>query len=264
VTTADRQLTGRRVFRLLAAVVVTALLAAGFFAGRSWLDGRESTNSFGGSGLSLVAVGDRSVPVHLSGNTLDGETLDIADWRGQVVVVNVWGSWCGPCRGEAPRLAEVYEATRSLPVQFVGIDVRDGRAPALAFERRYGIRYPSFFDEDGAMLLAFAGSIPVGAVPSTVVLDSEGRIAASNTGVIDAVTLRGLIDDVLAEDETDTLARGPANAATGAAYRPGTFEVHRRGPWACTARKARRFHRVALGGHRDQDRDWEPCGVGGA
>jgi thiol-disulfide isomerase/thioredoxin len=212
---------------LLAAVLVTVLLTAGVFAGKLWLDGREATNTLGRSGLSLVAVGDRSEPIDLSGETLDGETLDVADWRGQVVVVNVWGSWCGPCREEAPDLVEVYESTRTLPVQFVGIDVRDGRSSALAFQRRYGIRYPSFFDEEGRLLLAFTGSVPVGAVPSTVVLDPDGRIAASNAGVIDAVTLRGLIDDVLAEETTDTPALGPVSAATNEAYHPA--------PWSGTA-----------------------------
>lgn len=204
--TAGRRPTGRRVVHLLGALVATVLLATALFAGRSWLDGRGSANSSGESALTLVAAGDRSAPIELAGETLDGEMLDVASWRGQVVVVNVWGSWCGPCREEAPDLVEVHEATRSLPVQFVGIDVRDGRAPALAFQRRYGIRYPSLFDEDGRLLLAFTGKAPVSAVPSTVVLDTEGRVAASNAGVIDAATLRGIIDDVLAEEKTDPSA----------------------------------------------------------
>ena len=120
-----------------------------------------------------MAPSDRHEPVDLSGETLDGSQLDLADYRGQVVVVNYWASWCGPCRGEAPALVE---AQRRLPdVQFVGLDRNDdSQANALAFTRTFDVPYPSLYDSDGKLLLAFNGAVPPTSLPSTIVLDAEG------------------------------------------------------------------------------------------
>lgn len=195
-------------------VVATLVLLAWytFSAYRSWtqtLPTPETSTSSGSAdapaiGLSNISPEERGDPIALAGRTLTGGDLDLAQWRGEVVVVNVWGSWCTPCREEAPDLARVYRDTRHLPVQFLGIDVRDGLEPARAFVHRYGIGYPSLFDRAGSSLRAFEGVIPVSAVPSTVVLDRAGRVAAANVGKIDARTLRRLVDDVLAEPTTRT------------------------------------------------------------
>lgn len=165
--------------------------------------GRGGTEGFS-TGLTRVDVADRGSPVLLEGETLTGETLETRDWLGSVVVVNVWGSWCVPCREEAPELVGAYELTRDQGVEFVGIDVRDQLTQARGFVESFGIDYPSFFDPDGSLLLNFSGTVPVSAVPSTVVLDQQGRVAASVIGAVDETTLTGLIDDVLAEDRPRT------------------------------------------------------------
>jgi len=142
----------------------------------------------GSAGIDLPEV---------QGRTIDGGSLSLADLRGNVLVLNVWGSWCGPCRAEAPDLAEISAETMDQGVRFIGIDVRDNPAAARAFEREFGITYPSFDDQDGQVLASFAGVVPVSAVPSTIVVDQSGVIRASIVGKTDMRTLRGLIDDLL-------------------------------------------------------------------
>lgn len=149
----------------------------------------------GETGLTLYPGGRGIEAPPVRGSTVDGKDLALADLRGRVVVLNVWGTWCGPCRAEAPELAEVARRTRRDGVRFVGIDVRDNPAAARAFARRYDITYPSWDDQDGAVLAQFAGVIPVSAVPSTMVVDADGVIRARVIGRIDATTLRGLIKD---------------------------------------------------------------------
>ena len=144
----------------------------------------------------------------LRGGTLDGDRLDVSDWRGHVVVINAWGSWCGPCREEAPALRRVSEETKAAGVRFVGIDTRDNDAAGRAFAREFGITYPSLVDDSGRVMLAFGRTIPVAAVPSTVVVDRRGRIAARVIGAVTYSTLRGLVDDTLAEPKSQAEAEG--------------------------------------------------------
>ncbi len=129
----------------------------------------------GGDGtVRWVAPAKRTGAVALSGSTTDGTTVSVADWRGKLVVVNVWYASCAPCRIEAPDLAAIATATPD--VQFLGINTRDDAAAAQAFEKKFETPYPSLLDAStGAALLALRGTIPPQAVPSTVVLDTEGR-----------------------------------------------------------------------------------------
>ncbi len=149
------------------------------------------------TGLSVYPVDERMPAPDLEGITLDGEPLALADLSGHVVVLNVWGSWCSPCRAEGPELARLARETASEGVRFVGIDTRDTTAAAQAFVRTFDIPYPSVVDSDGQLLLQFEGIIPITAVPSTLVIDSQGDIAAKVVGQITYATLRGLIDDEL-------------------------------------------------------------------
>lgn len=139
----------------------------------------------------------RTAMPSVSGKTIEGRPIDLDDLRGRVLVLNVWGSWCGPCRAEAPDLARVSREVRDQGVRFVGIDVRDNPAAARAFARRYRIPYPSIDDQSGRILAAFAGVVPVSAVPSTIFVDRQGRIAARVVGGIDASTLRQVIADLV-------------------------------------------------------------------
>jgi thiol-disulfide isomerase/thioredoxin len=149
--------------------------------------------------VAAVAAAERDDPVRFAGTTLDGEPFDVRDHRGKVVVVNVWASWCPPCIAEAPDLQQVWDSSDADRVQFVGIDTQDNRAAALAHEKRFGVTYPSIDDDGGRVLLALRGSLPPKAIPSTLVLDRRGRVAARVLGQVPASTLRALVDDALAE-----------------------------------------------------------------
>ncbi|NYI77060.1 TlpA family protein disulfide reductase [Nocardioides panzhihuensis] len=179
------------------AVVILAIAA---ILGLGWWQLRETrsharTTDAGEVGLTLYA-GDEGIPLpDVEGKTIAGDSLSLADLRGHVIVLNVWGSWCAPCRAEAPDLAKISKESAPRGVRFVGIDVRDNPAAGLAFERKFGITYPSFNDQNGLVLASFTGIVPVSAVPSTLVIDRDGIIRARNIGRIDASTLRGLIED---------------------------------------------------------------------
>jgi peroxiredoxin len=150
--------------------------------------------------VETIPVADRAEPVALSGTLVDGGSWDSANARGRdVVVVNVWGSWCAPCVAEAPDLQKVWSGLQvdKAPVQFMGIDFREDPARGAAFAKKAGVTYPSLSDESGVLILALQGKAPT--VPTTLVLDSQGSIAARVNGPVAASTLRGLVDDVLAE-----------------------------------------------------------------
>lgn len=146
----------------------------------------------------LIAVADRQPAPMLSGTTLDGQPLDLADLRGEVVVLNFWASWCAPCRAEAPALNEVAAQTADKGVRFVGVNVKDDRAAAQAFERKQEVSYPSLHDQPGRLLLRFRKVVPQ-TPPTTLVLDREGRIAGFFAGQVRITDLLGPVEKVAAE-----------------------------------------------------------------
>jgi thiol-disulfide isomerase/thioredoxin len=153
----------------------------------------------GGDGsLTIVAPDQRTTAPQITGELLGGGTFDSATLSGQVVVYNVWGSWCAPCRKEAPALEAAARRTAGRAT-FVGLNTRDlDQAPAQAFVRAFDITYPSVFDPDGRELLKFGTDLPPSAIPSTLVVDAQGRIAARVLGEVTEATLVGLVDDVAA------------------------------------------------------------------
>ncbi|WP_169251670.1 TlpA disulfide reductase family protein [Brevibacterium sp. 'Marine'] len=152
-----------------------------------------------GSGVvSQVAVEDRGKPLELSFETLDGESMSLADLRPTPVVVNLWYAACPPCRKEAPDLKSVSEEFGD-KAQFIGVNVRDQEAAANAFIQNYQVPYPNMLDSNGEMVSLLSGVLPPQATPSTVVLDAQGRAAARVVGEVDSSTLKGLIEDVLSE-----------------------------------------------------------------
>jgi thiol-disulfide isomerase/thioredoxin len=158
------------------------------------------TGYISGKGVvTTVDVADRKTPGDLSGETLDGTQVSLADLSGKTVVVNVWGSWCPPCRAEADDLVTASKRLADSGVVFLGIDSRDpSRAAAKAFVRRFDVPYPSLYDPSGRALLAFRGTLTPNAIPSTVVIDDSGRIAARVLGPVSTSTLVGLVEDVQA------------------------------------------------------------------
>lgn len=155
----------------------------------------------GKGGVDTVPKADRQDAPELSGKTLEGKPLDVADYKGKIVVLNVWGSWCAPCRAEAPNLAKVSEDTKDKGVQFIGINTRDGnRAPALRFEKAFKVDYPSLYDPIGKLMLRFPkGSLNPQAIPSTIVLDRNGKIAARALTPLSEDSVRKMLDPLIAE-----------------------------------------------------------------
>ncbi|TIC89258.1 TlpA family protein disulfide reductase [Nocardioides sp. GY 10113] len=187
-----------RVLRAAGAGLALALLATGC----SSVEGTEGKEYIAGdSQVVEVAEVDREEPVEVAGTTVAGDDLDLVDLRGQVVVVNVWWSGCGPCRTEMPMLVEAEQslsADHPGQVSFVGINIRDA-APenAAAFERDRGVDYPSLYDPGSKTLLGFGRYAPY-APPATLVLDTDGRVAALINGPIPSrSTLTTLVEELL-------------------------------------------------------------------
>ena len=147
--------------------------------------------------LTRVAPEQRKELPAVSGPALgSNKTISTQDFRGKVVVINVWGSWCPPCRKEAPDLQAASVETKDV-AQFVGITSKDyDPAPAEAFVRSFKISYPSIYDPTGKVLLAFAGELPPSAIPSTMIIDRQGRLAVRVLSEVSKITLVDMINDV--------------------------------------------------------------------
>ncbi|WP_265520519.1 TlpA family protein disulfide reductase [Oerskovia flava] len=144
-------------------------------------------------------AGDRSEPVTVTGTDFEGEAVDTSVWLGEVVVLNTWYAACAPCRAEAPDLVELAVDRADDGVRVLGINTTDEPGAAQAFQRTFDVPYPSIDDRSGQAVAALSGAVPLQAVPSTVVLDREGRVAARVIGLVEGTTLSALVDDVVAE-----------------------------------------------------------------
>jgi thiol-disulfide isomerase/thioredoxin len=185
--------------RLAAALVVGLALLTGCSSGSSD-DGGFQFVAPGGQTQITYPEAQRRQLAPIAGDSLlaPGQTISSTQSRGQVVVVNIWGSWCGPCRGEAPALEQVAAASATRGVTFLGVDVRDDRDAAADFVRSRGITYPSIFDPPCRSLLALSG-YPRNAVPSTIVLDRGHRVAAVFLTAVLASDLQPVVDRIAAE-----------------------------------------------------------------
>ncbi|MDA2891777.1 TlpA disulfide reductase family protein [Mycolicibacterium sp. BiH015] len=145
---------------------------------------------------------DRGTPGPLSGpDLMDADkTISLTDFDGDVVVINVWGQWCGPCRTEITQLQQVYEATRDKGVAFLGIDVRDNNIDAPRdFVIDRGVTFPSIYDPPMRTMIAFGGRYPTTVIPSTVVLDRQHRVAAVFLRELLAQDLQPVVERLAAE-----------------------------------------------------------------
>jgi thiol-disulfide isomerase/thioredoxin len=187
------------------AVRIAAVLAATLIVvscARTGAD--EPTRSAGQVGYPTVPRNLTRIPPEqrqelpiVSGPALgSNRTISSQDYRGKVVVINVWGSWCPPCRKEAPDLQAASVETKET-AQFIGITSKDyDPAPAEAFVRSFQITYPSIYDPTGKVLLAFAGELPPSAIPSTMIIDRQGRLAVRVLSEVSKITLVDMINDV--------------------------------------------------------------------
>ncbi|MFD9114808.1 TlpA family protein disulfide reductase [Streptomyces bottropensis] len=194
--------TSRSRAALLSAGAVALVLTLSACAGGGIEGGGGRTGFITGSdGIATVKKGDRATAPDLSGKTIDGDRLDLSAYKGKIIVLNVWGSWCAPCRAEAPNLAKVAEDLADQGVQFVGINTRDtSTRPAVAFEKQYKVTYPSLYDPTGKLLLRFEkGSLNPQLIPSTLVVDRDGKLAARTQQALSEEKLRKMLKPILAE-----------------------------------------------------------------
>lgn len=180
---------------VLLVALAGAVLAAAGCTGTSATSKAGTGFVMSNGGIVVIPPARRQAPVELTGTTLQGNRLDLATFRGHPVVINVWGSWCSPCRKEAPALQSASVELAGQGVKTIGINTQDDDVSrALAFERVYKITYPSVVDS-GALLLQLRGAVPPNAIPTTLVLDADGRVAARAALPVTRTTLIDLVHD---------------------------------------------------------------------
>ncbi|MGW6918819.1 TlpA family protein disulfide reductase [Kitasatospora sp. NPDC054939] len=194
--------------RLAAAAAATLAAAALVLTGCSsdstdGGDGKVGFVTAKGSTVATAAPGHRQDAPDVSGKTLEGTPVKLSDYRGKVVVLNVWGSWCGPCRTEADDLQRIWEKYQGQGVQFLGINTRDSEAAnAVRFEQEKGVTFPSLFDPAGEQLLKFPkGSLNPQSIPTTLVVDRDGKLAARAVGGQTDEALEAMLQPIVAEQK---------------------------------------------------------------
>lgn len=191
----------------IALIAVAASLALAGCTSNDSLANSYNSRDASGNYLSpdgttkTIAPADRGAPVTFSGTSDAGQKISSSDFAGKVVVLNFWYASCPPCRAEAPDLEKLNQKYASRGVVFVGVNVEDTGPTARSFEKSHGVTYPSILDVgDGAMRLAFHGKISPTAVPTTLIIDAKGRVAARFSGLITSPSLVGtVIEATLAE-----------------------------------------------------------------
>jgi thiol-disulfide isomerase/thioredoxin len=158
--------------------------------GQSYVSGSPGTTVYG-------AASGPAVP-RVTGTLLSGGKFTLARYHGHVVVLNFWGSWCTPCRAEAPYLSKLAKGFSPRGVRFLGVDIRDSPATAEAFQRNFAIGYPSLNDPADEIALDFRDTVPPAGIPTTLVIGRDGRVTARVIGEVSYPGLRGLISRALA------------------------------------------------------------------
>lgn len=174
------------------ALIIAALV---FLTGCSNGGASKAEESFiaGSGAVTKIKASDRIAAPEMSGMTLSGKNFTFT--KGNVAVVNVWASWCSPCRAEEPTLSAL--SRKYSDVQFIGILTRDNPVNAEAFARKRSTPYPTLIDD--SILIGFRKSLPANAIPTTVVIDRQGRVAARISGAVTVASLSQLIEEVSAE-----------------------------------------------------------------
>lgn len=187
--------------RLVRTCLLVAVLAAVTgCSGDLFSSGQQGFVSAEGS-IEIRPVEEREPPKPIVGTTLEGDEVDLAALRGSVVVMPVWGSWCGPCRKEAPMFAAAAADLADEGVRFLGLNVRDtSRDNALGLVRTSGMNYPSIYDPAGSLLLNFEAGFTPSRIPSVAFIDAEGRVAAAVLGEITRSTLYAVLEDITGKE----------------------------------------------------------------
>ncbi|GAA2720182.1 TlpA family protein disulfide reductase [Cellulomonas aerilata] len=202
--TGSRRRAGARTLPAAVPLALALALTLGACTAEPAADGRTDTGAeagyVSGDGSTRTwAPEDRGDAVVVAGTDFSGAPVSVADWRGDVVVLNTWYAACPPCRAEAPDLVALATDYADRGVHLLGINGTDDAGAAQAFERTFSVPYPSLADTDGTAIASLQGEVPLQAVPTTVVLDREGRVAGRVLGLADGSTLRAMVDDLLAE-----------------------------------------------------------------
>jgi peroxiredoxin len=193
-----------RILKTAAILVVGAIALTGCTTdtlAAQYRAGSDKNYIAGDGSVTEIAPGNRGKPVAFTGTTETGKTVSSSDFAGEVLVVNFWYAGCAPCRIEATDLQALSQKYAGKGASFLGVNLYDSAATAIGFETNYRVSYPSVIDRNtGSVLLAFSGSVPPKATPTTIVLDKQGRVAARILGpVSDQTTLDNLIQTTLAE-----------------------------------------------------------------
>ena len=191
---------------LAVAVIASVLVLSGCGSNddlaSQYQDGVDSGFISGDGSVQSIPVAERGDTVRYSGMATDGEAREWGEYLDDVVVVNFWYAGCPPCRAEAPDLAAVANDYENRGVRFLGVNTRDDLAQAVMFEEEFAIPFPSILDKrnEAAVQRAFAGTVPLNTVPTTLILDREGRVAHRILGQIaSASMLETMIKETLAE-----------------------------------------------------------------
>lgn len=186
----------RRRFSTVAAVLLLAVPMAAS-CGAADTNGADPTGAR--AGITRLEPDDRKKAPDISGDDLNGTPISLASFSGKVVVINIWGSWCPPCREEQPVLSALATELKPQGVEFIGIAIREGAATSRAYTEANNVPYPSISDSGGKLLVGFTSSLPAVAVPTTYVIDREGRVATRLLDVATKSTLGALITEIVEE-----------------------------------------------------------------
>jgi len=182
-----------------AVAALVGLATAGCDGGQIAADVPQSSGqSFVGHSYesTFYQVGQRPAAPAVSGTTVAGQRLNLDTYRGKTIVLNFWGSWCDPCRSEAPALGTLARQLQPDGVRFVGVDIRDEPDAALAFMQNFNVSYPSLNDPNDQIALEFQSTVPPAAIPTTLIIDRSGRIAARIVGASTYAELKDLVAKV--------------------------------------------------------------------
>jgi thiol-disulfide isomerase/thioredoxin len=175
----------------ISALLLTSLIFSGCGSGGTSIS--EESFVAGDGVVTFVAKENRSLAPDINGKSLSGESTSIE--KEKITVINIWASWCSPCRAEAPALQAISEKYPS--TQFIGILTRDSKDSALAFSGRFNLTYPTIIDDE--ILLGFRNSLPVTSIPTTIILDKDRKVAARVSGAITVASLSNLIEKIDSE-----------------------------------------------------------------